>query len=481
LNRILLLSPLTKLGFQSKWFTVNSRGLKRTEMSNNLQKILAELDRELLSEYRLDSQLFEELTELQRSYGIMHGDRPICPFLRPYFLEASRYRSICRAAQVLSGAFDLLTSAVLEYSELADAIGLSEKEMAFARFEPGYSSVSVTSRFDTFLHDRGFTFLEFNAENPAGIGDQSSLEALFGHIPLVRRFLADNQHHFPQPHRKLLEVLDRAYREYGGKRNRPNIAIVDWEGVDTGAEFEILRRYFESSGYRTVICDPNTLEYDGKVLRHGDFEIEIFYKRVIIHEFLDRCDDTHPISRAMADGAVCMANSFRSKIPHKKSCLAVLSDGQYHRLFNAAQIAAIAAHIPWTRTVVYGETTYGDEKVDLVEFIRRERSRFVLKPNDEYGGKGIAFGWESTESEWDDAIEMAIASKYVVQERADVTRTRIPMIVDGEGRMASLTVDFDPFLFMGEVEGGMVRLAPGSLVNITAGGGETALAIIESI
>jgi hypothetical protein len=32
---------------------------------------------------------------------------------------------------------------------------------------------------------------------------------------------------------------------------------------------------------------------------------------------------------------------------------------------------------------------------------------------------------------------------------------------------------------MGEVEGGMVRLAPGSLVNITQGGGETALAILE--
>ena len=42
-----------------------------------------------------------------------------------------------------------------------------------------------------------------------------------------------------------------------------------------------------------------------------------------------------------------------------------------------------------------------------------------------------------------------------------------------------LNVDFDPFLFMGEVEGGMVRLASGSLVNITQGGGETALVILE--
>jgi hypothetical protein len=51
--------------------------------------------------------------------------------------------------------------------------------------------------------------------------------------------------------------------------------------------------------------------------------------------------------------------------------------------------------------------------------------------------------------------------------------------MNGEARIESLTVDFDPFLFRGNVEGGMVRLAAGSLVNITSGGGETALAILE--
>ncbi|MBP6003037.1 MAG: hypothetical protein KA746_06345 [Pyrinomonadaceae bacterium] len=439
------------------------------------------LDRELIEEYGSDVRLFDELVELQRSSGILHGDRPICPFLRPYFLESSRYRDICFAAQALSGAFDALTIAALEYEEVADVLGMSERELAFARFDPGYRSVSITSRLDTFLHADGFKFLEYNAENPAGVGDQRSLEQLFTHIPAVRRFLGATPHFFPQPHQKLLEVLDRAYREYGGKRERPNIAIVDWDGVDTSAEFRILADHFESSGYPTLICDPNSLEYDGKVLRNGEFIVDIFYKRVIIHEFLERFDHTHPISRAMSDRAVCMANSFRSKIPHKKASLAILSDPKYHRLFDAGQADAISKHIPWTRNVLFGETSYGSDTIDLVDFIRQERFRFVLKPNDDYGGKGISFGWECTESEWDDAIESAIASKYVVQERADVARTDIPMFLEGEAVMASLTVDFDPFLFMGEVEGGMVRLAPGSLVNITSGGGETALAIIEGI
>lgn len=136
-------------------------------------------------------------------------------------------------------------------------------------------------------------------------------------------------------------------------------------------------------------------------------------------------------------------------------------------------------HVPWTRRVMDSESSYTGESIDLLEFIRSERHRFVLKPNDDYGGKGITFGWESNESEWDDAIENALSALYIVQERVPVEKTDIPVFVDGEARLESLTADFDPFLFRGAVEGGMVRLASGSLVNITSGGGETALAILS--
>ena len=233
-------------------------------------------------------------------------------------------------------------------------------------------------------------------------------------------------------------------------------------------------------GIRHESWTPSELEFDGNVLRSGNFAIDIFYKRLIIHEFLERFDETHPISRAVALRRVCMANSFRSKIPHKKSGLAVLSDERYHHLFTSSQIEAINEHIPWTRVVEDGRTTFQDDIVDLLNFLRESRNRLVLKPIDDYGGKGIVFGWEASESEWDDAIARALVEPYVVQERAVVEQIDIPVFTDYEARIETLTVDFDPFLFMGEVEGGMVRLAPGSLVNITQGGGEAALAILKN-
>lgn len=448
-------------------------------MSGSLVNVIGELDQNLLSEHRFDSVLFDELTEFQRSSGIMHGERAICPFLRPFFLAESTYRSIQHAAALIYGAFGALTTAALESEKILAELGVSEKEAMWARLEPRYLDVSINSRLDTFLSQDGFKFLEYNGENPAGIGDQASLERLFKSISLVHRFLGRVEHYFPQPQIALLNALDRAYRDYGGKKVQPNIAIVDWAGVSTGAEFEILKEYFESRGYRTIICDPNDLDYFDGSLVAGDFEIDIFFKRVIIHEFLDRFDEDHPLYQAISEGNICMANSFRSKIPHKKAGLAILTDERYHDLFSSEQLYAISKHVPWTRNLRQGITTYRGVKIDLIDHIRAGRDKFVLKPNDDYGGKGISFGWESSVSEWDDAIELALSAHYVVQERVLVEKVDFPVYLEGEARMESMTVDFDPFLFRGVVEGGMVRLAAGSLVNISSGGAETALAILK--
>ena len=122
---------------------------------------------------------------------------------------------------------------------------------------------------------------------------------------------------------------------------------------------------------------------------------------------------------------------------------------------------------------------YLGEPVDLVDFIRKERHRFVLKPNDDYGGHGIFIGWEASESDWDDGIEIALRSPYVVQRRVGLEKIQIPTFRNGEASLETLLVDFDPYLFRGQVEGGMVRLSDKTLINVTQGGGETALAILK--
>src|SRR5205823_3143137 len=83
--------------------------------------------------------------------------------------------------------------------------------------------------------------------------------------------------------------------------------------------------------------------------------------------------------RAHLDGAVTVVNSFRAKLLHKKMSLALLSDDRYARLYTAPQRATIAKHVPWTRKVREGHTTYGGKVVDLADFVIANRDRLVLK------------------------------------------------------------------------------------------------------
>ena len=439
------------------------------------------LERRILRDETLTPELFARLRERSRRTGLVHGERPICDVLQPLLLTRARYDRIKRAAEILARAFESLTRAALGDASVMAEVGLTTREERLARIDPGYPTLCVTSRFDTFLAGDDFKFLEYNGENPSGIVDQELLEELLFDLPHMRDFLARHPHSTPRAPERLLAALIEAYKAWGGAHEHPQIAIVDWRGVATESEFYLLRDRFERRGCPTRVVSPHDLAYDGRHLYADDFRIDVFYKRVIIHEFLHvfADEDAHPLVRAYRDGNVCMVNSFRSKIPHKKAGFALLSDEHHAHIFTDEERAIIAAHVPWTRRLRAGRVRFENEQHDLVELILRERERFVIKPNDEYGGAGVFLGADMTTEEWRVRVDEALTKDYVVQERAAVEHIRIATFDQDKVVFAERLVDFDPFLFNNEVEGGIVRLSSTSLSNVSAGADVTALLVLE--
>lgn len=445
-----------------------------------LAPLLKELDENILSDPSLDSAVFDRLVSAQRELGLVFGDRPTCPFLRPHIITRSQYDEVARAARTIAFAIERVVERALADEDLFAILGLTEREAQMARIDPGYTRLCVTSRLDSYLSEEGFQFLEYNAETPAGVGDQMQLEKVLLQLGHVREFLEQHPHWQPEPHRRLLAALLEAYREWGGEADSPLIAIVDWKGVATESEFYTLKDYFASEGYQTLIVDPSELNYDGRELSARGFHIDVVYKRVIIHEFLENCDADHPLARAYADRRVCMVNSFRTKVAHKKAGFAILSDPKYENLFTPNEVDVFRRHIPWTRRVGPGVTSFHGSESDLLDLVFEERKRFVLKPNDDYGGHGVFLGWEHSAEEWKQAISLAAERPYVVQERVGLRKVRMPMFSD-RVRMVEMYVDFNPFLFHNEVEGALIRLSSSEILNVTSGGGQTALLVLEGM
>lgn len=96
----------------------------------------------------------------------------------------------------------------------------------------------------------------------------------------------------------------------------------------------------------------------------------------------------------------------------------------------------------------------------------------VLKANDEYGGKGIVLGWQTPETEWEQAIQTALREPFVVQERVAIPEEPYPTYSDGKLHTFDRILDTAPFVFDGAfADGCLSRLSTEALVNVTAGGG----------
>jgi uncharacterized circularly permuted ATP-grasp superfamily protein len=176
-----------------------------------------------------------------------------------------------------------------------------------------------------------------------------------------------------------------------------------------------------------------------------------------------------------------MVNSFRSKLVHKKAIFAVLTNEKYAHLFNEAELAAITAHIPWTRKFRAEKTINHGQEIDLVEWTRANSSKLVLKPNDDYGGHGMYIGWNSSETEWNDAINLALEyGDYLVQDSVQTSKEMFPMLDDsGAVRMVEQLVDLDPLLYNGIVGSAFTRLSSSELANVSSGGGMVPTFIIS--
>jgi uncharacterized circularly permuted ATP-grasp superfamily protein len=415
-----------------------------------------------------------QLAEQQRRRGLFFGDRPLCTVLRPRFLRPEEYRAIQIAVRALMPAFAKAHAAALTDADFRYQFRLSEWEEELVGVEPGFRASSPTARMDTFFDEASQLWCtEYNAETPAAVAYNDVLTEVFQALPVMREF-EKTYAASPLPGRHhMLHALIDSYRQWGGTA-KPRIAILDWHEVPTYSEFVLFQEYFHSQGFECVIADPRDVTYQNGKLYAAGFPVDIIYKRVLLSELVMRGGREHPVIRAVRERAVCMVNPFVCKILHKKASLAVLSDEANSRLFTPHERQAIERYIPWTRLVAERHTTYGGGNVDLLAFLAKYKNEFVLKPNDEYGGKGIVLGWEVDQAQWEAALQAALDEPSIVQKRVPLPKFPYASYVDGHAEVYDRMLDTNPYIWYGAYASGcLTRLSTVSLLNVTAGGGST--------
>jgi len=414
---------------------------------------------------------------------LIFGGRRLSPYLRPHFVTEVDFSRIVGICETVWSAIQKVKDASLLDPSIVDDLGVTEFERELISINPGYRAVSPTARLDSFLTEAAYSFVELNGESPAGIAYVDAAYEIFSRLPVMQRFSATYNVRPLYGSRYMLDVLLHSYEEYLGRKpdTVPQIAIVDLGERPTQSEFELFKEFFEREGYPTAICTPQELEFNNNTLRAGEFHIDIVYKRLLVNEYLPIIRECPDLLNAYRAGAVCMVNSFQSKLIHKKALFSVLTDRRRATLFTSEEQEAIRKHVPWTRLVREEKSDYFGKEVDLIDYIKTNRNSLVLKPNDDYGGHGITIGWNSDEAAWQSALEDALTDgDYLAQERVPTAREVFPELTDGgQVEFSEQLVDLDPLLFNGKVRSAFTRLSSTELANVSSGGGMVPTFIIS--
>jgi hypothetical protein len=417
-----------------------------------------------------------------QSLNLTSGDRKVSPVLRPHFLTQRQYTNLVKASEALYSAIERIEKMALSSPALMSRIELLPAEKMLAALDPGYSHLSVTSLLDARVNNGTMSVVGYAADTPAGVVFGETLNNLFWDTPPLKEFRKKHPLAKVGGTKPLLESLLKTYKEFGGKK-RPNIAILDFrQSFQTSdpAEYVMLTELFRREGYQADVISPDQLEYRNGVLRRGNFEINLVYRRVKVSEFLMRFDLNHPLVRAYRDRAVCMVNSFRSEMTQKKAIFDLLTDETLTADFPAVERKAIREYIPWTRVVSATNTTYHDQTVDLPVFIQSNRERLILKPNEGDGDRQTFAGAEMDDAGWERALKTALRGSYVVQEVTKQLKCEFPLHRYGSVEMREMHVEVHPHSFLGRVNGCSTWLTPAGGAGFSTVAGLAPTFILES-
>jgi len=266
--------------------------------------------------------------------------------------------------------------------------------------------------------------IEFNMQANLGGWELDILESLYTNIPVISEFLSE--HHIQiSPNCFFYTLMNHVIENFfkiqtQSKENEINMAIAFPQdiGFSDSTNSEYIKKF-----YKTILQKKQqTLEGEAFFCPVADITAvndSLFYGHKKIHILIEICNGVlpFPFLVAMKAGNLMIYNGPITRIMSNKLNLAILSENINSGLFTLAERQFIETHVPWTRKLKTGETTYKNDKIRLEEFIISNREQLVIKPAEGLGGNDVYPGNRTSPDLWNQKVNQALVDKnWVVQE-----------------------------------------------------------------
>ena len=356
---------------------------------------------------------------------------------------------------------DILEQAVrmaLEDEDLLDAYQFPAVFQEILRIDPGYRRLAPVLRLDGHFVRGVFRIVETNADGSAGMNDSNAIERALLATPLYSYF-ADRG---PIESLEMVDSLARMLARYSrvsGDRGATCVGILDRRGISTASEFVAVQQALRRLGQNAVLVTPEDLAVrDG--LRARGTRITLVYRRLVTADAFQMWSSLGPLLEAYRAGAIRMVGSFRSELLHSKAVLAIMRDSHVRARIGPAGRRLIDRHVPpaFLLTPASAERTVS------------ARRRWILKPLDSYGSRGVFVGNTLTRKSWKKALAHALAAgRYLLQEYVPAPREPVLRIVDNRPKISMEMTSVGFFIYDGVMAGPYVRSGPAHPLSISYG------------
>ncbi|CAA9306767.1 MAG: Transcriptional regulator, GntR family domain / Aspartate aminotransferase [uncultured Gemmatimonadetes bacterium] len=180
---------------------------------------------------------------------------------------------------------------------------------------------------------------------------------------------------------------------------------------------------------RVLICGPGDLvEEGGGLTVHG-------HRVHALMEHHDGTGDARVAFRCFKRGRLNLFTGPVGLLMCDKRNLALVSANGDSADFTAAEREIIRRHVPWTRRVLPGATTFRGRPFRLPEDLPAWRGELVLKKGSSASGRHVHVGRFRTPDEWNRAIARALVERdWVVQEYLETVPYCFHDAAGGPGR-----------------------------------------------
>lgn len=331
---------------------------------------------------------------------------------------------------------DVLRISPEEEQWLWECWGPSQREN-----NPVFGRLDAVIDFTSPMWKDSLKFVEPNMTGIGGLHMVPTCEQIMAEIALPVLQQADESLRLAPGH-DIRELLIQDVQDHLEALGRParNICFVEPKYASTGPDEQqaLAEYYHERYGLKIMHADPAELSMQGNEVCYDGDRVDLAYRDYSVADLLtlERSGvSVEPMRTLFRQNRV--VSSIAAELD-QKSCWEVLTDPQFtQKYFTSDERRVFRRHILWTRILSDRKTLLPDgNQGDLLEYVRREREAVVLKPNRAYGGEGVVIGPSQTQSDWERAIERALADsqRYVVQQLATIPLFEFP-IVDPDGKI----------------------------------------------